>query len=53
MAVGAVILAWPIQAHEWSEVATFPKAILVEQLFCASLPAMFTQSYNPFLYFQF
>jgi alginate O-acetyltransferase complex protein AlgI len=53
MVIGAVIVALPIQAHEWSRVVTWPKAIVVEPLFCASLMAMFSQSFNPFLYFQF
>ncbi len=45
--------AWPIQAHDWSREVTWSKAILVHPLFCASLLAMFSQSFNPFLYFQF
>jgi alginate O-acetyltransferase complex protein AlgI len=53
MAVGAVVVAWPVQAHEWSREVTWPKAILVHPLFCAALLAMFSQSFNPFLYFQF
>ena len=53
MAIGAVVVAWPIQAHEWSREVTWPKAMLVHPLFCASLLAMFSQSFNPFLYFQF
>jgi alginate O-acetyltransferase complex protein AlgI len=53
MAIGAVIIAWPVQAHEWSRQVTWPKAILVHPLFCASLLVMFSQSFNPFLYFQF
>jgi alginate O-acetyltransferase complex protein AlgI len=52
-AIGAVVVAWPIQAHEWSREVTWPKAILVHPLFAASLLAMFSQSYSPFLYFQF
>ncbi len=53
MAVGIVVVAWPIQAHDWSKEITWPKAIVVHPLFCASLLAMFSQSFNPFLYFQF
>jgi alginate O-acetyltransferase complex protein AlgI len=53
MAVGAVVIAWPIQAHEWSREVTWLKATLVHPLFCASLLEMFSQSFNPFLYFQF
>ena len=53
MAIGAVVVAWPIQGHDWSREVTWPRAILVEQLFCASLWEMIFQSSNPFLYFQF
>ncbi len=53
MAIGAVVVACPVQAHEWSRQVTWPKAIVVQQLFCVSLLAMFSQSFNPFLYFQF
>jgi alginate O-acetyltransferase complex protein AlgI len=53
MAVGAVVVAWPIQAHEWSREVTWPKALVVHPLFCGSLLAMFSQAFNPFLYFQF
>jgi alginate O-acetyltransferase complex protein AlgI len=53
MAVGAVFVAWPMQAHEWSREVTWLKATLVQPLFCASLMAMFSESSNPFLYFQF
>jgi alginate O-acetyltransferase complex protein AlgI len=53
MALGAVVIACPIQAHEWSREVTWRKAIVVHPLFCVSLLAMFSQSFNPFLYFQF
>jgi alginate O-acetyltransferase complex protein AlgI len=53
MAVGAVVIAWPVQAHEWSRAITSPKAFAVHPFFCASLLTMFSQSFNPFLYFQF
>jgi alginate O-acetyltransferase complex protein AlgI len=53
MAGCALIVAWPVQAHDWSKTITWPKALLVHPLFCASLMVMFSQSFNPFLYFQF
>lgn len=53
LAIGALVVAWPIQAHEWSRKVTWYKAILVHPLFCASLGVMYSQSFNPFLYFQF
>jgi alginate O-acetyltransferase complex protein AlgI len=53
MALGALVIAWPVQAHDWSREITWPKAVLVQPLFCGSLVVMFSQSFNPFLYFQF
>jgi alginate O-acetyltransferase complex protein AlgI len=53
MTACAMLVAWPTQAHEWSETISWPKALLVHPLFAASLLAMFAQSFNPFLYFQF
>jgi alginate O-acetyltransferase complex protein AlgI len=53
MAIGAVIVAWPVQAHDWSRQITWPRAIAVQPLFWLSLMTMFSQSFNPFLYFQF
>jgi alginate O-acetyltransferase complex protein AlgI len=53
MAVGAVVVASPIQAYEWSTELTWPKAIVVHLLFCASLLAMFSRPLKPFIYFQF
>ncbi len=53
MAIGALVIAWPIQAHEWSREVTWPKAVVVHPLFCTALLVMFSQSFNPFLYFQF
>jgi alginate O-acetyltransferase complex protein AlgI len=53
MATGIAVVAWPVQAHDWSGEVTWLKAMLVYPLFCASLMTMFSQSFNPFLYFQF
>jgi alginate O-acetyltransferase complex protein AlgI len=53
VAICALVIAWPVQAHDWTEGITWPKALIVHPLFCASLMVMFSQSFNPFLYFQF
>jgi alginate O-acetyltransferase complex protein AlgI len=53
MAACAVLVAWPTQAYEWSGSISWPKALLVHPLFVVALLAMFAQSFNPFLYFQF
>jgi alginate O-acetyltransferase complex protein AlgI len=53
MAIAAVFLFVPAQAHDWSEHMTWPKAIIVPPAFATSVLAMFSQAANPFLYFQF
>jgi alginate O-acetyltransferase complex protein AlgI len=53
IALAASLLAFPLQAHDWSEQITWPKALLVGPAFATALMAMFSQSFNPFLYFQF
>ena len=52
-AVCTMIVAWPVQAYDWSQTVTWPKAMIAQPMFCASLMVMFSQSSNPFLYFQF
>jgi alginate O-acetyltransferase complex protein AlgI len=53
MALAALLLCVPVQAHDWSEKVTWPKAILVPPVFATALLVMFTQAVTPFLYFQF
>jgi alginate O-acetyltransferase complex protein AlgI len=53
MTACAVLVAWRTQAYEWSETISWPKALVVQPLFALALLAMFAQSFNPFLYFQF
>jgi alginate O-acetyltransferase complex protein AlgI len=53
MATCAALVSWPTQAYEWSETITWPKALIVHPLFAVSLITMFSQSFNPSLYFQF
>ena len=53
MALGALLILGPVQAHHWSENITWPKALLVQPLFCVALLVMFARSFSPFLYFQF
>jgi alginate O-acetyltransferase complex protein AlgI len=53
MAIGALLVACPVQAHDWSRQITWRRAIIIQPLFWVSLMAMFSQSFNPFLYFQF
>ena len=44
----------PLQAHDWALVpVTWRRSALVTTLFAFSLMAMYSQAFNPFLYFQF
>lgn len=44
----------PIQAHEWADApVTWARTTFLLPLFLLALVAMFTQDFNPFLYFQF
>jgi alginate O-acetyltransferase complex protein AlgI len=43
----------PIQAHEWINRLTPTKMIVLVVVFFVAIVGMFTQAFNPFLYFQF
>jgi alginate O-acetyltransferase complex protein AlgI len=44
----------PVQAHDWAErPITWPRLALATPVFVLGLMAMYSQSFNPFLYFQF
>lgn len=48
------ILVWqPVQAHEWIKKLSVPRILLLLLLFVYAVATMFTQAFNPFLYFQF
>ena len=54
MTVCAVLVFLRAQAHEWSlKPQTWPRVMLLMPLFVFSLLVMFSQAFNPFLYFQF
>ena len=53
MAVATLCLFAPRQAHDWSGALTWPKALILIPAFALALVAMFSQTLNPFLYFQF
>jgi alginate O-acetyltransferase complex protein AlgI len=53
MVLAALVVLWPVQAYEWSEKVTWPKALALAPAFSLALLAMFSQAFNPFLYFQF
>ena len=49
----AVLVTQKVQSFDWVKQLTWFKSILLLILFCFSLAAMFAQTFNPFLYFQF
>jgi alginate O-acetyltransferase complex protein AlgI len=52
--VCAVLVFQPLQAHDWAQYpVTWPRVALVLPLFMFSVFVMFSQAFNPFLYFQF
>lgn len=53
MAVAMLCVMAKRQAYEWSASLTWPKVLVLVPAFALALMAMFTQTLNPFLYFQF
>jgi alginate O-acetyltransferase complex protein AlgI len=54
MAICAFLVFQPFQAHDWAVAPiTWPRTAIVVPLFVFALMAMYSQSFNPFLYFQF
>jgi alginate O-acetyltransferase complex protein AlgI len=53
MAICAFIAFQPVQAYDLAREITWPKALAYTCVFVATMAAMFTQAFNPFLYFQF
>lgn len=50
----AFLVFQPRQAHDWAQgPVTWPRVALVAPLFLVALMTMFSQAFNPFLYFQF
>ncbi len=53
LAICALVVLSPRQAHHWSETVSWPKAAVLPLVFSIAILVMFTQSFSPFLYFQF
>jgi alginate O-acetyltransferase complex protein AlgI len=54
MAICAALVFQPLQAHDWAmRPLTWPRVAYVVPLFIIALMAMYSQAFNPFLYFQF
>ncbi len=54
LGICAGLVFQPLQAHDWAQSpVTWGRAAALVPLFVFSLVAMFSQAFNPFLYFQF
>ncbi|MBK9139051.1 MAG: MBOAT family protein [Verrucomicrobia bacterium] len=54
LGVCAVLVFQPRQAHDWAQAPVTPgRVVVLTLLFVGSLMVMFSQAFNPFLYFQF
>ncbi len=53
MGLCAVLAFGPVQAMDWVNKLTWVRSLALVALFCIALATMFTQAFNPFLYFQF
>ena len=54
IALAAVLVFQSVQAHEWAQrPLTWARIALLLPLFALALTVMFSQAFNPFLYFQF
>jgi alginate O-acetyltransferase complex protein AlgI len=53
MALCVLVVVCPVQSFDWVKRLSWPKAIALAMLFCWALVMLLTQSFNPFLYFQF
>jgi alginate O-acetyltransferase complex protein AlgI len=54
LALCALLVFQPLQAHDWAlRPVTWPRAALVAPLFLLAVKALYSQRFNPFLYFQF
>ena len=53
MALCAVLAFGPSQAFDWVKALTWVKVVLLLALFYLGVATMFSQAFNPFLYFQF
>lgn len=54
LGICTVLVFQPLQAHDWAlQPVTWGRTAVVVPVFTLALMAMYTQAFNPFLYFQF
>ena len=54
MLICAALVWQPVQAHDWAQHRQgWPRLVFLTPLFAIAIMVMFSQAFNPFLYFQF
>jgi len=53
MTLCALLAFHPLEAHDWVDSLSWPRAAVLVPVFVVAIISMFTQAFNPFLYFQF
>ena len=53
MLLASLLSFWKFRSYDWCDQVSLKKAFVALGLFVLATLALFTQSYNPFLYFQF
>ncbi len=54
LAIAAILIFQPRQAHDWAHApVTWPRMVGLAGLFAFALVTLYSQTFNPFLYFQF
>jgi alginate O-acetyltransferase complex protein AlgI len=53
MVLCALVLLCPVQAFDWAGKLSWHKVAAASLVLCLAVAALFTQAFNPFLYFQF
>ena len=53
MLLAGLLSFWKYRSYDWCIDVSFKKSLIALGLFILATLALFTQSYNPFLYFQF
>jgi alginate O-acetyltransferase complex protein AlgI len=53
MALCALLAFHPLETHDWVESLSWPRALVLVPVLVLAIISMFTQAFNPFLYFQF
>lgn len=53
MVVALAFALSPLRAYDWCQKISAPRTLVALALFACAMLALFTQTYNPFLYFQF